>query len=58
MHAPWNNGLSAFSQLCVFHSRGPHKNLYELKPEYQHFKAPEGTISGNAEEEESAMNDE
>ncbi|CAG0900533.1 unnamed protein product [Cyprideis torosa] len=36
-------------EVCIYNMKSPHKNMYELKPEYRHYKAAEGddkTVGG------------
>ena len=40
---PWvyNLLLIKIQEVCNYSVKPPHRNMWELKPEYRHYKAPE-----------------
>ena len=32
-------------EICMYNMRAPHKNMWELKPEFRHYKDKEGEAS-------------
>lgn len=39
--------------VCNYNLKNPHKNMWELKPEYRHYKQPESTAETKKETTES-----
>lgn len=47
------------NEYCKYNLKNPHKNMWELKPEYRHYKsdAPEGTSAGDDDSQDDKMSD-
>merc|ERR1712079_754022 len=39
-------------EFCKYNLKNPHKNMWELKPEYRHYKSDEAAEGGSAEDDE------
>ena len=44
-------------QVCRYNVKNPHKNMWELKPEYRHYKKDEEAKKDDEDKDESSDDD-
>ena len=44
-------------EVCVYNMKNPHKNMWELKPEYRHYKQEEETKSEDKKKDDDSSDD-
>ena len=45
------------NEVCNYNLKNPHRNMWELKPEYRHYKEEENLTDGKPEKDNDSDND-